>query len=178
VRAGNRAAASPATYDNGTLPLRIVLRYLSSPSPHQDFNRCTHAPVRDPRDAKAPAAPAGPSPPALRATACEAGSGMAPRLRTSINSNSSLSRSMQDKTASCFRGIGHLLKTFRHHPTHKANKKQIVFSPNVRPLAHPYGQYPFLRRNSLAIFGFCYQKERRHIRLASKEKCEPAVRPG
>jgi len=39
---------------------------------------------------------------------------------------------MQDKTASCFWGIGHLLKTYRHHRTQKAKKKQTLFSPHVR----------------------------------------------
>jgi hypothetical protein len=61
---------------------------------------------------------------------------------------------MQDKTAGCFWGIGHLLKTFRHYRTQKANKKQILFSPHVRPSSGasrwPSSESVYQKRSTMA----------------------------
>jgi hypothetical protein len=58
----------------------------------------------------------------------------------------------------------------------KANSIFATCSPSDPIGIH---NYPFLRRISLAIFGFLLIKKKpRRIGLASKEKCEPAVRLG
>jgi hypothetical protein len=69
-----------------------------------------------------------------------------PAVRTSISATSSLSSSMQDKTVSCFWGTAHLLKTYKHYPTQKANKKQTLFPPLLRPIRYPSTHLCLLRR--------------------------------
>ena len=157
---GSRFRSPPGTaprlllvrYDNGTLPLRTVSRYPSSLAPTASLQRLH--PCSSSWSSKLESASCS----RRSHSACSARDNRrrrvryCPRVRTSINSISSLSCSMQDRTASCFWGIAYLLKTDRHTVPRRRTKSKryfrLLFAPGPQSPLSPFLYLPTTRAQS------------------------------